>query len=237
MEKKVSLFKMISFTVCGIVVLDTFVAPAAMGVSSITVWLLTAILFFVPYGLINAELGAAYPDDGGIYAWAKRAFGDFQASLVAWFYWVNVAFWMPAVFIAFTTWFTMACAPEISLWWQALISIAMCWLVVFIRINIASSRSYRNLLVHLIRATSSKSIVNAHSLGIIVFKSHSHRTLRGTSLCSHRSFQLRSKISTQTISCCVSVFIIDSSTTATDRKAAKSAPVIFFVSRKNIRNR
>ncbi len=135
MEKKVSLFKMISFTVCGIVVLDTFVAPAAMGVSSITVWLLTAILFFVPYGLINAELGAAYPDDGGIYAWVKRAFGDFQASLVAWFYWVNVAFWMPAVFIAFTTWFTMACAPEISLWWQALISIAMCWLVVFIGIR------------------------------------------------------------------------------------------------------
>jgi hypothetical protein len=50
--KKVDLFKMVSFTVCGIVVLDTFVAPAAMGVSSITVWLLTAILFFIPSLLI-----------------------------------------------------------------------------------------------------------------------------------------------------------------------------------------
>jgi len=135
MEKKVSLFKMISFTVCGIVVLDTFVAPAAMGVSSISVWILTAVLFFIPYGLINAELGAAYPEDGGIYAWVKRAFGDFQASLVAWFYWVNVAFWMPAVFIAFTTWFMMAFAPDMSLWMQAVISIAMCWLIVFIGIR------------------------------------------------------------------------------------------------------
>lgn len=134
-EKKVSLFKMISFTVCGIVVLDTFVAPAAMGVSSITVWLLTAILFFIPYGLINAELGAAYPDDGGIYSWVKRAFGEFQATLVAWFYWVNVAFWMPAVFIAFSWWFSMAYAPSLGVWASAGIAILMCWIVVYIGIR------------------------------------------------------------------------------------------------------
>lgn len=134
-EKKVSLFKMISFTVCGIVVLDTFVAPAAMGVSSITVWLLTALFFFIPYGLINAELGAAYPEDGGIYLWVKRAFGEFQATLVAWFYWVNVAFWMPAVFIAFSWWFSLAFAPTLGVWPSAGLAIAMCWLVVYIGIR------------------------------------------------------------------------------------------------------
>jgi amino acid transporter len=134
-QKKVSLFKMISFTVCGIVVLDTFVAPAAMGVSSITVWLLTTILFFIPYGLINAELGAAYPEDGGIYTWVKRAFGELQASLVAWFYWVNVAFWMPAVFIAFSFWFSMAFAPDMGVWPSAFIAIFMCWVVVYIGIR------------------------------------------------------------------------------------------------------
>ena len=134
-EKKVNLFKMIGFTVCGIVVLDTFVAPAAMGVSSITVWLLTAILFFIPYGLINAELGAAYPEDGGIYAWVKRAFGEFQATLVAWFYWVNVAFWMPAVFLAFSWWFSLAYAPDMGIWASAGLAIAMCWLIVYIGIR------------------------------------------------------------------------------------------------------
>lgn len=134
-EKKVSLFKMVSFTVCGIVVLDTFVAPAAMGVSSITVWILTALLFFIPYGLINAELGAAYPEDGGIYAWVKRAFGELHATLVAWFYWVNVAFWMPAVFIAFSWWFSMAFVPDMGMWASAIIAILMCWLVVYIGIR------------------------------------------------------------------------------------------------------
>lgn len=135
MEKKVSLFKMIGFTVCGIIVLDTFVAPAAMGVSSITIWLITAILFFIPYGLINAELGAAYPEDGGIFVWVKRAFGELQATLVGWFYWVNVAFWMPAVFIAFSTWFGYAFAPQMGLWTSALLAIIMCWLVVGIGIK------------------------------------------------------------------------------------------------------
>ncbi len=134
-EKKVNLFKMIAFTVCGIVVLDTFVAPAAMGVSSITVWILTAILFFIPYGLINAELGAAYPEDGGIYAWVKRAFGEFQATMVAWFYWVNVSFWMPAVFIAFSWWFSLAFAPAMGVWASAILAIAMCWVIVYIGIR------------------------------------------------------------------------------------------------------
>jgi amino acid transporter len=123
------------FTVCGILVLDTFVVPAQIGVASITIWIITAILFFIPYGLINAELGAAYPDDGGIFAWVKRAFGDLHATLVGWFYWVNVAFWMPAVFIAFSWWFQLAYAPDMSLFWGAFIAVALGWVVVAIGIR------------------------------------------------------------------------------------------------------
>ncbi len=134
-NKKVSLFKMITFTVCGIIVLDTFVAPAALGVSSITIWLFTAIFFFIPYGLINAELGAAYPEDGGIYNWVKRAFGEMHATLVGWFYWINVALWMPAVFIAFSSWFAYTFVPNMSFLTSGLIALTMCWLVVFICIR------------------------------------------------------------------------------------------------------
>ncbi len=134
-NRKVSLFKMITFTVCGIIVLDTFVAPAAMGVASITLWIITAVLFFIPYGLINAELGAAYPDDGGIYNWVKRAFGELHATLVGWFYWINVALWMPAVFIAFSAWFAYTFMPAMSLFTSGLLAIIMCWLVVAICIK------------------------------------------------------------------------------------------------------
>ncbi len=47
-EKKFGLFELVSFLITGIVVLDTFVAPAALGVSSITLWVIVAVLFMIP---------------------------------------------------------------------------------------------------------------------------------------------------------------------------------------------
>ena len=44
-SKKVSLVGTVLFTVCSILVLDSFVAPAIIGVSSITVWIISAIIF------------------------------------------------------------------------------------------------------------------------------------------------------------------------------------------------
>ena len=81
--------------------------------SSITIWIITAIIFFIPYGLISAELGSTYPDDGGIYSWVNRAYGEKTAVMVGWYYWVNVAFWMPAVFIAFAALDDAACLPAL----------------------------------------------------------------------------------------------------------------------------
>lgn len=134
-EKKVSLWKSILFTICSILVLDSFVSPAIIGVSSITIWIITAIVFFIPYGLVSAELGAAYPDDGGIASWVTRAFGEKAGVLVGWYYWINVGFWMPAVFVAFSTWFSYAFAPSASPWVLAGLAIIMCWVVVWIGVR------------------------------------------------------------------------------------------------------
>lgn len=135
MPAKVNLNEIILFTVCSILVIDTFVAPAIIGVSSITIWFFTAVLFFIPYGLINAELGSAYPEDGGIFAWVNRAYGEFSATLVGWFYWVNVAMWMPAVYVAFAYWFAYAFYPEMSNWTMAIIAVALGWITIFINIR------------------------------------------------------------------------------------------------------
>lgn len=133
--KKVSLARTILFTICSILVLDTFVAPAIIGVSSITIWIITAIIFFIPYGLVSAELGAAYPDDGGIYSWVHRAYGEKPAVMVGWYYWVNVAFWMPAVFIAFAYWISYTFFPDASPWLLCGIATLMCWVIVYIGIR------------------------------------------------------------------------------------------------------
>ncbi len=133
--KSVNLWKSILFTICSVLVLDTFVAPAIIGVSSITIWLITAVVFFVPYGLLSSELGSAYPDNGGISSWVTRAFGERAGVLTGWYYWVNVAFWMPAVFVAFSYWFSYAFLPDAPSWALALLAVAMCWLIVWIGVR------------------------------------------------------------------------------------------------------
>lgn len=134
-NKKVNLTSTVLFTVCSILVLDSFVAPTIIGVSSITVWIIAAILFFLPYGLLSAELGSTYPDDGGITSWVTRAFGERSGVTVGWLYWVNVAFWMPAVFTAFSGWLTLALFPNMSMIAQGIIAAVMCWICVFIGIR------------------------------------------------------------------------------------------------------
>lgn len=134
-NKQVNLWKSVLFTVCSILVLDTFVAPAIIGVSSITIWIITAIIFFIPYGLLSAELGSTYPDDGGIYSWVKRAYGEKPAVMVGWYYWVNVAFWMPAVFVAFAYWMSYTFFPDANLWVLCAVAVFMCWVIVLIGIR------------------------------------------------------------------------------------------------------
>ncbi|MBF9016871.1 MULTISPECIES: APC family permease [unclassified Oceanispirochaeta] len=105
-NKKMNLFQVIAYLISGIIVLDTFAAPAEMGLSAIGLWLIVTIFFMIPNGFINAELGAAYPD--GFVSWVKESMGKLHATIAGWFYWVNVAMWLPAVFIVFTIWIAYA---------------------------------------------------------------------------------------------------------------------------------
>jgi len=57
-------------------------AAAHNGASSVSLWVLTAILFFIPYGLVINELSSRFPVEGGLYVWAKEAFGDFQSAVI-----------------------------------------------------------------------------------------------------------------------------------------------------------
>ncbi|MFV0499545.1 MAG: APC family permease [Bacilli bacterium] len=134
-SEKIGTLKSSAFTICGILAIDTFVIPAVMGVSSITIWLLISLFFLIPYGLVTAELGCRFPQDGGIYIWVREAFGKFNATLVGWFYWVNVALWMPAIFIAFTSWFSYTFDLELTFITLGSIACFMSWLIIFICIR------------------------------------------------------------------------------------------------------
>lgn len=119
------------FTVCAILVIDQLAAAAAIGTSAVFWWLFTLLLFFIPYALISAELGAAYPEEGGIYAWVRRALGPRWGARASWLYWINVALWMPSVYVLFAGMLAQMFAPDMSLWTKIAIGVAMTWITVY----------------------------------------------------------------------------------------------------------
>lgn len=122
------------FTVCAILVIDQLAASASIGVQSIFWWVFTLVLFFIPYGLITAEMGSALPQEGGIYSWVRRAFGPLWAGRTAWLWWVNVALWMPSVYILFAGILAQLIYPDMSLLTKMAITLGLTWLTVGINI-------------------------------------------------------------------------------------------------------
>lgn len=125
---------MVLFTVSAILLLDTLTAAASVGASSVFWWLFLGIIFFIPFAMICAEMGCAYPEQGGIYAWIRDSFGGRWASRATWAYWVNTAVWMPAIYILFAGVFKQMFFPELSLAWQIGIGVTLTWVAVAVNI-------------------------------------------------------------------------------------------------------
>jgi amino acid transporter len=75
-------------------------AAAHNGTSSISLWILAAVLFFLPTALIIIELSTRYPAEGGLYVWSKEAFGDFHGFVAGWSYWIYTFFYFPGLLTA-----------------------------------------------------------------------------------------------------------------------------------------
>ena len=78
-------------------------AAAHNGTSSISLWILAALLFFVPMALVINELSSRFPEEGGLYVWSKEAFGDFHGFIAGWTYWVYTIFYFPGLLLASTS--------------------------------------------------------------------------------------------------------------------------------------
>ena len=58
------------------------------------------MLFFVPSALVINELSSRFPVEGGLYVWAKEAFGDFHGFVAGWTYWIYTIFYFPGLLLA-----------------------------------------------------------------------------------------------------------------------------------------
>ena len=83
-------FDIICYTLTAVIVLNALGAFAANGAQALTWLVISAVTFFLPYGLLVAELGSSFPQEGGIYQWCKLAGGRLYAAFAATFYWISI---------------------------------------------------------------------------------------------------------------------------------------------------
>jgi len=70
---------------------------AAIGPSSLVIWVLGGLAMFLPLSVCVVFLSSRYPDEGGLYAWSARAFGPFAGFMAGWTYWTGTLAFLPSV--------------------------------------------------------------------------------------------------------------------------------------------
>jgi hypothetical protein len=96
LKRHFSRFDIYFFLICTIVGVDTLAQVATNGAQGFLWLIFLCIFFFVPYGLLVAELGASVPEEGGAYVWTRMAWGRLTAALNSVFYWFSNPVWIGA---------------------------------------------------------------------------------------------------------------------------------------------
>jgi len=133
-KKVLGFWDLALFTFCAVFGVEAIATTAAIGPSAIFWWLICLTGYFLPFGLIAAELGSTYPEQGGIYVWIKKAFGRRWAARSIWYYWISLPVWLPAIYIAIADIVGHLFFPGITLWQQIAIGLAMIWAAVGINL-------------------------------------------------------------------------------------------------------
>jgi len=100
-------FDIILMSIAATLSIDTIGQIAANGGAQAFTWTaVIALTFMLPYGLIMAELGSSFPQEGGPYVWVRLAMGRFHAALSTMLYWVTNPVWLGGslAFLAMATW-------------------------------------------------------------------------------------------------------------------------------------
>lgn len=99
LRRAMGLGDLVFFYILAVVGLRWVPTAATIGPAALSMWLIAFVCFFIPLAFTVNELSSRYPEEGGIYVWAKYAFGDFHAFMAGWTYWTNNVFVFPSVLL------------------------------------------------------------------------------------------------------------------------------------------
>ena len=113
-RKVLGTFQIVMINVIAVDSIRTLPFSAELGFSLVFFYILAAILFFIPSGLVSAELGGGWPSTGGIYVWVREAFGKKISLFVIWLNWIYNIAWYPTIMALIAGTFTYFFNPELS---------------------------------------------------------------------------------------------------------------------------
>ena len=88
LRKEMGFWDVLLFNIATVLGPRWIAAAAHNGASSLSLWILAAVGFFLPSALVINELSSRFPEEGGLYVWSKEAFGDFHGFVAGWTYWI-----------------------------------------------------------------------------------------------------------------------------------------------------
>ena len=94
LRKHFGRFDILFFLICTLVGVDTIGTVASQGASAFSWMMIMALVFFIPSALLVAELGTAFPEEGGPYVWTRLAFGRLAGAVNNFLYWVTNPVWL-----------------------------------------------------------------------------------------------------------------------------------------------
>ena len=106
LKKTLRRFDIVFLMIAAVVGLETLGQVSTYGAEAFTWALVLAVAFLIPYGLIFAEVGAAFSEEGGAYTWVRNAFGRPAAAIASLLTWVTQPVWVGGsmAFLAAETW-------------------------------------------------------------------------------------------------------------------------------------
>ena len=87
-KQTISLFTLILVSSAFVTSVRNLTTMAETGTHMLFFGAIAAICFFIPIALVSAELATGWPEKGGVYIWAREAFGERWGFFTTWMQWV-----------------------------------------------------------------------------------------------------------------------------------------------------
>ncbi|MFZ2501279.1 MAG: APC family permease [Nocardioides sp.] len=94
LHRTLGAFDILFLMIAAVVGVETLGQVSGYGAEAFTWSAVLVVTFLLPYGLLFAETGAAFAEEGGAYTWVRSAYGRPAAAIAAMLTWITQPVWV-----------------------------------------------------------------------------------------------------------------------------------------------